>query len=122
MNPIIDLNVAAQHLIAEGDVEALAQCVEYSLQLEKVLQYIFDTKSYECLPHVLPFLHALLQQDKEHPLGIAILLDLLSTGEATYAPVNLDLDFFLERAVQRKVVVKFKNTIFNPKYYYELVL
>lgn len=122
MNPITDLNVVAEHLITEGDVKALAKCMEYSLQPEKVLQYIYDSKRYECLPPLLPFLSSLFLKDKRHELGIAILLDLLSRGEAAYAPKNLDLNFFLEQAVKRKVLVKFKNTIFNPTHYYELIL
>lgn len=118
----MDLNVIAKNYIAESDVQALARCVEYSLQPEKVLQYIFDSKRYECLPPLLPLLQLLFLKDKRHELGINILLDLLSMGEVPSAPVSLDLDFFLEAAVQRKVVVKFKNIIFNPKRYYKLIL
>lgn len=117
----MDLNPIAALLVKEGDVAGLKQCVEYSLQPEKILQVIFNEKRYECLPSVMPFLNALLQQNKEHPLGIAILLDLLERKEPL--PRILNMDFLLQQAVERNIVVDFEqNDFLEREPYYMAIL
>lgn len=119
----MDLNEAAEYFIKESDLDALKQCVKYSLQPEKVLQCIFDTKRYECLPSVLPFLHALFQLDKRQELGVAILLDLLERKEPLPQIQNMDLNFFMEQAVERKLLIDFaQNDFLDCEPYYIAIL
>lgn len=108
----MDLNLLASDSILNGDVDMLKRWVEYSLQPENILQVIFDSKRYECLPVVLPFLSVLFEQDNRHPLGVNILLDLLERKVPLPHMTSIDRFFLLEQAVQRKIVIDFTQNKF----------
>lgn len=123
MNTLTDLNKAAVDFITQGNVCGLAQCLEYSLQAEKVLQAIFDCKRYACLPPVLPFLHSLFAQNDRHPLGMAILLDLLALEKPLPHIKTMDMGFFFQQAVQRKLRIDFaQNNFLDKKLYHMEIL
>lgn len=112
MNILTNLNTAALAFIDREDTQALALCVEYSLQPERILDAIYQRKNYKCLPAVASLFSLLFKFDQQHPLCVSILLDLFERKEYTVLssfPLldDFDLDFFIEQALERKVAIDF---------------
>lgn len=130
MNGLTDLNNAAIYFLDRGDIEALARCVEYSLQPEKIFEAIYQRKNYECLLPLLPLFISLVNVDRQHPLALNILLDLFERKEKQIIVLfpfmrGLDTKFLIEQAIERKIKIDFDNALFKVKrvdYYYNLIL
>lgn len=131
MDSLIDLNTAAENFVRGGDAESLKRCVEYSLQPERILQLIYEEKRYECLPTVAPLFTLLFKLDHQHPLCVSILLDLFDRSEYSVlasfpGDLHLDVKFFTDQALERKIVLDFDVSPFftavYEAYYYETIL
>lgn len=129
----MNLNTPALAFVAEGNVEGIQKCIEYSLQPKMILQAIFDTKRYECLPSTGDLLLYAFKADE--PIASEIYVDLLErkdfSGEIPF-PVDGKAKI-LNLAVERKVVVDFTlchprsyDLVFENKYrthyYYEILI
>lgn len=115
MDSVTNLNASALTYITEGNLEGMQQCVANSIQPKMILQAMFDSKRYECLPAIEDLLRTAFKTHEQ--IATKIYVDLLERKElAEEIPFPVKgKERILNSAVERKVAIDF--TLCHPRSY-----